>query len=323
MRARPNLTADQVVQDYLHKVAAASQTLPKGDRIAFVSRTKARVERQVSAAGAADPGEVRQVLAALGTPEELVRQERLRIDSKWLKSRARKGDTATVTAAPASASRGGHRRLNTRWRPVAEPLQQDPGPGPASLPDAAAAGETETPAASRTDAAAAGRTGTTATGEANRTAPPPWPGDLEAMMHPEPAAGEDPASQRPPTPLDELWQLARGHRLESVAVVLMGLGGALLPFPFWPAGALVAMFSRLWDGKDKTVALAGPGLVDLLGSVVSAFLMGGSQNVVVIYTHALEVDSGLWIRVGCVLTAVYLGWRVSQGRRVKVPPWRR
>ena len=111
--------------------------------------------------------------------------------------------------------------------------------------------------------------------------------------------------------------------LESVAVVLIGLGGALLPFPFWLAGALVAMFSRLWDGKDKLLALTGPVLVDLAGSVLSAVLMGGHANPVMIYTHALHVDSGLWIRLGCVLTALYLGWRVSQGRRVKIPPWQR
>jgi hypothetical protein len=143
------------------------------------------------------------------------------------------------------------------------------------------------------------------------------------MMPRRPAPGEDGAPPGRQTPLDGIWQLARGHLLESIAVVVLGLGGALLPFPFWLAGALVAMFSRLWDGKDKTIALTGPVLVDLLGSVVSALFTGGSQNAVAIYTHALRVDSGLWIRLGCVLTAVYLGWRVAQGRREKIPPWRR
>ena len=42
-----------------------------------------------------------------------------------------------------------------------------------------------------------------------------------------------------------------------------------------------------------------------------------------IYVHALHTETSLWIRLGCVLTAVYLAWRVSQGRRVKVPPWKR
>ena len=126
------------------------------------------------------------------------------------------------------------------------------------------------------------------------------------------------------TPLDGAWQLARGHLTESVAVVLIGLGGAILPFPFWLAGVVVAMFSRLWDGRDKVAAIGGPVLVVLIGSVVSALFMGGNkQNVIVIYTHALHVDTGLWVRLGCALTAVYLAWRVSKGRRVKIPPWKR
>jgi hypothetical protein len=146
---------------------------------------------------------------------------------------------------------------------------------------------------------------------------------LDALMPPGPPGGEDDAAPRSQTPLDFIWQLARGHRLESVAVVVIGLGGALLPFPFWLAGALVAVFSRLWDGRDKVAAFGGPILVDLVGSILSAALMGGNQNAIVIYTHALHVDTGLWIRVGCVLTAVYLAWRVHKGRRVKVPPWKR
>lgn len=142
-------------------------------------------------------------------------------------------------------------------------------------------------------------------------------------MPPGPVPGEDGTAPGTQTPLDGVWQLARGHLLESVAVVLIGLGGALLPFPFWLAGALVALFSRLWDGRDKVAAIGGPILVVFLGSIVSALLMGGHNNVVAIYIHAMHVDTGLWIRIGCVLTAVYLGWRVSKGRRIKVPPWKR
>lgn len=142
-------------------------------------------------------------------------------------------------------------------------------------------------------------------------------------MPPGPAPGEDGAPPGTQTPLDGIWQLARRHLLESVAVVLIGLGGALLPFPFWLAGAVVALFSRLWDGRDKVTAFCGPILVVLLGSIVSALLMGGKNNVIAIYIHALHVDTGLWIRIGCVLTAVYLAWRVSKGRREKIPPWKR
>jgi hypothetical protein len=118
-------------------------------------------------------------------------------------------------------------------------------------------------------------------------------------------------------------RLAREHVLESVAILLLGLGGLILPFPFWPIGAIVAMFSRLWDVKDKAIAVIGPMLVTLALSVIAAPFVGGSGNVIVVYFHALGVSFGLLVRVGSVITAAYLAWRVSKGPRVKVPPWKR
>jgi hypothetical protein len=309
MRARPNLSGDQLVQDYLNRVTAAARHLPKGDRMAFVGRTKAQIERQVRAVGTDDPGQVMQILAALGAPEDLVRAERLRIDSTWFKKRGHDGDSVTATGATPSKPRSHqprvHRPINSRWKPATPPLRRKPARGSAPAPDGSANGAGPAPA---------GPTPGT---------PPPWPGDLAAMMPPRPDPDEEGGPQGPRTPLDGIWELARGHLLESVAVVVIGLGGAILPFPFWLIGALVAMFSRLWDGRDKLLALTGPVLVDLLGSVVSAFLIGGGQNAVVTYTHAVHVETDLWIRLGCVLTAVYLGWRVSKGRREKIPPWKR
>jgi len=118
-------------------------------------------------------------------------------------------------------------------------------------------------------------------------------------------------------------RLARENVLEAVAILLLGLGGLILPFPFWPIGAIVAMFSRLWDIKDKSLAVIGPLLVTLALSVIAAPFAGGSGNVIVVYFHTLGVSFGLLIRVGSVLTAAYLAWRVSKGPRVKVPPWKR
>jgi len=96
MRARPNLSGDQLVQDYLTRVAGAARHLPKGARIAFVGRTKAQIDREIGAEGTADPGRVAEILAALGDPDELVRAERLRIDSKWLKNQGRDGESAVA-----------------------------------------------------------------------------------------------------------------------------------------------------------------------------------------------------------------------------------
>ena len=345
MRARPNLSSDRLVQDYLARVAAAARHLPKGARMAFVGRTKAQIERQVTAAGTDDPGKVVEILAALGEPEELVREERLRIDSKWLKKRGR--DEESESAIPGTAPGKPrvyqprvHRRLNSRWRPATPPPRK-PGAQSADGPDGTQTG-TANGAVPPSSAAAPELTGPAPiepaatgpefiepeftepapTGPAP-TNPTPWPGDLDAMMPPGPAAGEDGTAPGPQTPLDGIWELSRTHLLESVAVVLIGLGGAILPFPFWLAGAVVALFSRLWGGREKVAAFGGPVLVVLVGSVLSAILIGGKSNVIAIYLHAVHVETGLWLRLGCVLTAVYLGWRVSQGKRVKVPPWKR
>jgi hypothetical protein len=118
-------------------------------------------------------------------------------------------------------------------------------------------------------------------------------------------------------------QLARDHLLETIAILLLGLGGLILWFPFWPIGVIVAVFSRLWDLKDKSLAIAGPLVVVLAGSVLGALIIGGTGNVVVVYFHAVRVDFNILIRVGCVLTAAYLAWRVTQGPRPKVLPWQR
>jgi len=123
--------------------------------------------------------------------------------------------------------------------------------------------------------------------------------------------------------LANAWQLARDNLLESIAILLLGLGGLILPFPFWPIGAVVAMFSRLWDIRDKSVAVIGPLLVALAASVLTAPFIGGGGNVILAYFHALGVGFGLLVRVGSVITAAYLAWRVTRGPRVKVPPWQR
>lgn len=356
--SRPNLSGEQLVQEYLTRVAAAARHLPKGARMAFVGRTKAQIERQCGGAGLTDPGQVLEALASLGEPEELVRQERMRIDSKWLSKRA-KDDTAPGAAAPpTSRTPRVYRPLNSRWRPAAPHFRQPTRrPGRSVPPEGTTAGEIvagpvgdtgqggvpgtvgipgavadpgiiagPSPVADPADAEAADLVRPVATPEPPAPVPPaPWPGELDAMMPPGEDTGEDGAVPGgPQTPLDGIWQLARGNLREAVAVVMIGLGGAILPFPFWIAGAVVALFSRLWDGKDKTAAWGGPVLIVLIGSVVSAlFVNGHHQNVILTYTDAIGSAAGLWVRLGCVLTALYLSWRVSQGPRVKVPPWRR
>ena len=100
MRSRPNLSGEQLVTDYLSRVAQASRQLPKGARMSFVGRTKALVDRELGRPGTrTDPVRVSEVLARLGTPEDLVMGERTRIDRGGVKSRAASDEEGEAAAA--------------------------------------------------------------------------------------------------------------------------------------------------------------------------------------------------------------------------------
>ena len=397
MRARPNLSGEQLVTDYMTRVAQAARLLPKGARMAFVGRTRALVERELGPPGTrTDPAHVNAVLAQIGTPEELVTAERTRIDQGWLKSRAaskEEGDAAAAAlTGPLNRSLTARRRPNSESQPLTGRLIP-PGEGPTvTAPDGTVFGATAPPPGPGPRRSARRGTGprssgTPATGlqgggtgsatprrDAPQPAGPrpdgPWPDGprpagprrLRSTDTPgprgvvPPGAAPQAASPRDARrrgadagdighggPIERLigqvpgirgvegaetftanvGGLARDNVLEAIAILLLGLGGLILPFPFWPIGALVALFSRLWDIKDKALAITGPMLVTLALSVIAAPFVGGSGNVIVVYFHAVHVSLGLLVRVGSVITAAYLAWRVSKGPRVKMPPWKR
>jgi hypothetical protein len=141
----------------------------------------------------------------------------------------------------------------------------------------------------------------------------------------QPSDAEDaPLTRRrpPPAPIAEAWALARKHPLEAVSVILLGVGGLIFPFPFWPIGGLVALKSRRWDARDKWMALAGPLLVTLAVLLIRAGTSPG--NFFPALYHAAQHDFGLSIRAGCVLCAGYLAWRLRRGPRLRtLPPWQR
>ena len=343
MRARPKLSGEQLVTVYLSRVTQASRELPKGARMAFVARTKALVDREVGRAGTrTDPVRVSEALARLGTPEDLVMEERTRIDRTWVKSRAsneEEGEAAAAAlAGPLNRSLTPRRRLS----PDTQPGKQDPPGGAGVGPDAPTGGAPGT-GPRRPALRSVGPQGAGPRSAGPRSATPQRGGPRGGGLHSvgSPGAGNrnvPPGGELPPgttgttggthgasgnETLATTRELARDNLLETIAILLLGLGGLILPYVFWPVGAIVALFSRLWDGKDKSLAIAGPLLVTLAGSVLGALIVGGSGNVVLVYTHALRVDFNILIRVGAVLTAAYLAWRVAQGPRVKVPPWQR
>ncbi len=134
MRARPNLSGEQLVTDYMTRVAQAARLLPKGARMAFVGRTRALVEREVGPPGTrTDPDHVSAVLERLGKPEDLVTEERLRIDQGWVKSRASSKEEGEAAAAALTAPRM-NRSLKARRQPLfgraAQPGQDQTVTGP-------------------------------------------------------------------------------------------------------------------------------------------------------------------------------------------------
>jgi hypothetical protein len=397
MRARPNLTGEQIVTDYLTRVAQAARLLPKGARMAFVGRTRVLIDREVGPPGTrTDPERVIEALARLGKPEDLVMEERTRIDRGWVRSRAASKEEGEAAAAALSGPRM-NRPLTARRRPNSETAPQPDGlgqPGPEGTvtgPDGTVTAPEGTVTGRPGSAPGAGprrsvlrsagprnadaRTGQQGTGTRNagpraaglRAAGPRAGGPHRLRSADSPGApakgagpqGVGPQGTGPPgtapqgsggpgdnghtSPIDWLigqvpgrrgtsdgtdtlaasaGRLARDNVLETVAILLLGLGGLILPLPFWPIGAVVAMFSRLWDIRDKTLAVVGPLLVTVVAAVPIALIMGGTGNAILVYFHAIRVSFGLMVRVGSVLTAAYLAWRVSKGPRVKAPPWR-
>jgi hypothetical protein len=355
MRARPNPSGEQLVTEYLARVAQEARLLPKGARMAFVGRTKALIERELGPRTRTEPEQVLALLDRLGPPEDLVRDERTRIDRRWVKSRAASKEEGEAAAAaltePLNRSLPSRRRLNTDTWPFGRPAQAEPEPGTGPSAPSEGAG----PRRSGLGSGGPRSTGLRGVGPRSAGLRSPGPRSAGPRATIPPAAGPlgtgplgtgpqgtGPAGtgrtgrlgrlarkgtgtrgQRRNEALADAWQLARDNLRESIAILLLGLGGLILPFPFWPIGAVVAMFSRLWDVKDKLLAVTGPLLVALAGSVLTAPFIGGSGNIILVYTHALGAGFGLMIRVGSVLTAAYLAWRVSRGPRIKVPPWKR
>jgi hypothetical protein len=119
-----------------------------------------------------------------------------------------------------------------------------------------------------------------------------------------------------------MWGQARHHPLEAVAVVVLILGVLIFP-PFWLIGVFIALLSRLWAPLDKLIGLAGPALLAVIGTGVGMAMGATKHSPADYFKEALALSTDL-LRVGAVLGAIYLAWRVTKGRRQEsTPPWMR
>ena len=291
MRRSANLSAEKLIGEYLRRVLEAAQrVLPKGDRLLFVGRTRAMILKRAGPLEKADPAKVMELLAELGEPRTIVKNELERLET---------------------AHRGGPPKPVVLWKPVkdewkpskadTEPIPRQPAPPAAESPAA------ESPAAGTSSA------GSPAAGP---TQPASARGGAEQPGKRPPSVAPAPA---PPT----VRALVRSHPLETVAVLLLGVGGLILPF-LWIPGALVALASRVWDARDKWLALLGTPLFLLVALLMAGVLVGGRHGFFGEFVHAFDAYREYLLRAGALLSAVYLAWRIRRGPRMRsLPPWQR
>jgi len=307
MRRSANLSAEKLVLDYLGRVSSAAQrVLPKGDRLLFVGRTRAAIEKRCGPLAKADPAKVMEMLAELGDPLMMVKAERERLET------AHRGGAPPPPVVIWKPAKEGWKPSGDDWSPGDEdwkPVRDDTEP----IPRQPAARRPGAPPAEPPPA------GSSPPGSPPPGSPPPGP---PLPVQAPDLAGGPPSPVAPAPPRPSLQALARSHPLETIAVLLLGVGGLILP-PLWLAGGLVAAVSRIWDARDKWLALLGPPLFVLAGLLLAG-LAGGHHGFLGGSRHAFDAYRDYLIRGGAVLTAGYLAWRIRRGPRMRsLPPWQR
>lgn len=123
--------------------------------------------------------------------------------------------------------------------------------------------------------------------------------------------------------LRSVLALVSRHPLETVAVLLLGVGGLVYPFPLWIIAMAAVVASRGWDARDKWAAVAIPVAFTLIAAIAIAGLFARSGSLAG-YLSTVRIDGWDLIRAGSVVAAAYLVWRLRRGRRPpREPPWRR
>ena len=219
------------------------------------------------------------------------------------------------------------RPITSRWRPGG-PLKRGETPPAGPVPSAGPAppaGPVPSALAAASQAAAA---------EAVR---PDKPADSVPATAVSAAPGPARRLRRPqlPQPGDLTRDIARRaadagrrHRLEAVCVALMAIAGLIYPVPIWLVGFAVwllafalATSSKVWSLPDKWVGLVGPVALVIIGTA-AALSLGGTRNSMHAYLHEALADSRYLIKIGDLLGAGYLAWRLQRGRRSPaVPSW--
>jgi hypothetical protein len=112
--------------------------------------------------------------------------------------------------------------------------------------------------------------------------------------------------------------------------VLLAIGGLIYPVPIWLfgflvwlLGAAIGVSSKLWSLPDKWAGLVGPVALVVIGTAAGVSL-GGTRDSMHAYLHEALADAFYLIKIGSLVGAGYLAWRIHRSRRsAVVPPWAR
>ena len=333
--------AEQLVLDYLRGLEDAARSgLGAGERMAFMARSRAGVARQIGETRATEPAEVRQLLRRFGDPDRLVAHERQRLDREAPRLTGLNGVGA------ATDQNGRHEAPDQNGTDEA-PDQNGAGAGAASDQNGGRAAPDENVAEPAPEPAPAAWPAVRLAGAGNGRRPsaaPPLHRPMTARWRPgrelpvRPARGAAPDRTAGPGPdpggggeagatgggwLGVVLTVVRQHPLECLAIVLIGLGGLIAPWPLWLIGALAMLASPVWSVRDKLAAVAIPLAVALVGAVAAAGFAARPPGLSG-YVHEVRVDGWNLLRAGAVLGAAYLARRLQRGRRPRrEPPWRR
>lgn len=343
--------SEQLVLDYVRRAGeAAYGTLRADQRLDFLWRLRARIEEMRASAGASEPEQVRKVLARFGDPAALVRREGDRLERERAEHH---GNDAHASPDVAETVAG----TSPEEAPVTEPIpvvrtrgeggprrpegEQPDGdwPRPAEESGSTTGGrqgaqpDTEEGQGTAAADAAVGRaghpggpaerrraTGSTPEARPQHSGPPVYePRSPRQAGQDAPSAASRLVDRLPP----EVREAFRGGAIEGVGLVLLGLGGALMPLPLWFVGAVLVSLAARWSLQDKLLGLLPPGVLAVVGSAVFA-----ATNYGELQSFVLQLRAYGWtfFRAGAVLGAVYLLSAVLVKRRnsrSKSPPWLR
>jgi len=131
-----------------------------------------------------------------------------------------------------------------------------------------------------------------------------------------PTAG--PRGRREPPTAFDLASVVRRYRTEVLALILLGPGGLLLPFPIWLVGAAIGLTSWAWSRAEKVIGLGGPLILTLAGiGIIGALNKNPSMPVDLhAYVAASRAHWQLLMRVSAPAGALFLGARLVRAYRV-------